>query len=107
MLVKHMSEGMGFRSFAAVIDVNPDSLYEWEKKHPDFSDAIKKARANLEKFFEQIGRSAMAGKLPGFNATAFVWMSKNMIGWKDKQEITIDSSHWPSAKDLALKEEDE
>lgn len=87
MLKKHMEEGLSFESFSAVIGVHRDTLYEWGKKQPDFSDAIKKGRDGLLLFYERLGRSAMAGKIKDFNATAFIWMTKNMLNWREKQNI--------------------
>ena len=27
-----------------LVGINPDTFYEWKKKHPDFSESIKKAK---------------------------------------------------------------
>jgi hypothetical protein len=89
MLIDHMKQGQSLFSFSAVINVNQDSLYEWEKRHPSFSEAIKAGRAQQANFWEKTGIKATHGKIPGFNATAFIWMTKNMLGWRDKQDIEL------------------
>lgn len=86
-LIEHMKEGLGYEIFAAVIGVCDDTLREWEKKHPDFSVAKKRGRALQAIWWHKLGRAASAGKVEGFNATAFVWCTKNMLGWRDKHEI--------------------
>ena len=43
MLLKHMSQGFSYESFAGSIGVCRDTLYEWESKHPNFSDTKKRA----------------------------------------------------------------
>lgn len=96
-LIAHMGQGLSFESFAALIDVNLDTLYEWEHRHTDFSEAKKVARQKQRLAFEKIGMNATLGKIPGFNATAFVWLSKNMLGWRDRQEVThAGSIAWPT-----------
>ena len=38
-LVKHLSDGFSFESFAGLVDVCEDTIYEWCNKHPEFSEA--------------------------------------------------------------------
>lgn len=89
MLIEHMSQGLSYETFAAVLSVSLDSLYEWEHKHPLFSEAKKEGRQKQRMTFEKIGMNAALGKIKDFNATAYVWLSKNMLGWRDKQDIEI------------------
>lgn len=87
-LIEHMKGGLSFKTFGAEIDVAEDTLHDWCKKHKEFSESKNKGRALQEQFYEKFGRGAMAGKVPGFNATAFIWMTKNMLRWRDRHEIT-------------------
>lgn len=50
---------MGFNSFAATIDVNEDTLYEWVKNQPDFSEAKKLGRAKSMLVWESLGIHGM------------------------------------------------
>ena len=34
-----------------------------------------------------MGRAATAGQVKGFNPTAYVWMTKNILGWSDRLEV--------------------
>jgi hypothetical protein len=96
-LIDHMKGGLSFESFAALADVNRDTLYEWVKVHPEFSDAKKRGTDLNLIWWERIGRAAMlghAGKdadgkpipLKNFNATLWIFNMKNRHGWRDKQE---------------------
>lgn len=87
MLIRHMESGLSFDSFAAVIKVNRDSLYEWVKVHPEFSDAQKEAYSQNLLFWEKIGISGMVGRIPDFNATVWIFNMKNRHGWRDKQDV--------------------
>lgn len=82
-----MSKGLSFESFEAIIDVTDSTLDLWVKKHPEFLAAKKKGRALQRVFYEKLGVLASSGKIASFNATAFVWMTKNMLHWKDHQSI--------------------
>lgn len=88
LLVKHMAEGLSFESFSSVIDVSRDTLYEWKKVHASFSDAVKKGRERQLYFYEKMGIFAChAGK--EFNATVFIWMTKNMLHWRDARDLQL------------------
>lgn len=68
-------------------DLDRETLAEWGKKHDEFSAALKKGNAALESWYTNFGMNIAAGKMPKANVTAFIWLSKNCIGWRDKQEV--------------------
>ena len=84
-LIQHMSEGLSYESFAAVISVNRDTLYNWEKVHQEFFDAKKEGFSQNLLFWEKAGLAGMADK--SFNSTVWIFNMKNRHMWKDKQEI--------------------
>jgi len=45
MLVEFMGRPMPYEAFAGLVDVDYDTLYEWERKHPEFSVAKKRGKA--------------------------------------------------------------
>ena len=86
-LVKHMSEGYSFASFAGTLGVNRDTLYEWVKKYPDFKEA-KAIGTEASKFFwEKIGINLATGLSKG-NVISWIFNMKNRFPdeWKDKVE---------------------
>lgn len=90
MLIKHMSKGFSYESFAGVVDVDRDTLYAWEKVQPQFSDSKKKAFAKCMLFWENKG---ILGQDFGkdFNAAVWCFNMKNRFGWKDKFEADIST----------------
>ena len=82
-LIAHMASGLSFESFAAVIKVNQDTLHEWAKVQPEFSEAKKEAWSQNMLFWERIGLTGMAGKMPGFNAAIWIFNMKNRFKWRD------------------------
>lgn len=81
-----MAQGLTFESFAGVIGINKDSLYEWAKRHPRFSEAQKKGEEAGRHVLEKIGISLALGKVKG-SAAVWIFMMKNRYKWKDKHEI--------------------
>lgn len=86
LLIEHMRQGLSFESFAGTAMVSRDSLYEWLKRHPEFSYAKKIGQDLGLKTLEQLGMALAAGKLQGSNS-AWIFIMKNRAGWRDKQEI--------------------
>ncbi|NQX99779.1 MAG: hypothetical protein HRT70_01350 [Flavobacteriaceae bacterium] len=92
MLIQHMSQGMTYTSFAGhpEVRVNVDTLYNWEKLHPAFSEAKSIGKAASEYFLLEAGHSSLFDK-QNFNTTMWYMMMKNMHGWRDKQETTVEA----------------
>jgi len=82
--------GLLWCEVALRLKVSRDTLNEWERTHPAFSDARKAHKDGLEAFFANTFREAMLGHIPKFNVTAGIWLSKNSVGWRDKLEHSGD-----------------
>jgi transposase len=97
-LVKHMAEGYSFESFAAVINVNRDTLYEWASVHVEFSDAKKRAFEKNLKWMEDQAVNQMIQDTKGaqLNTTLWIFLMKARHGLRDGGEPK-------SAKDSNIK----
>ena len=99
---------------AASFGINPDTLYEWKKKYPEFAESIrlgklpadgKVARALYER---AIGYSHEAVKIfsfegvtfehkytehypPEYNCIRLFLMNRQPLLWRDKQVLETDS----------------
>lgn len=88
-----MEEGRSLDGCAALLGVHPDSLYTWQKVHPEFSDAVKYGRAAAMAFWEtRLLDLAQGGS---GNAQAIQWALRNrsraVSGWDHahaKVEVT-------------------
>lgn len=97
MLIKHMSEGYSFQSFAGVdgVDVCIDTLYEWVKVHAEFSDAKKRGTSKSLLKWEKWGVEGIqdeeeydpiTGRLVSrkkINAAVYRMNMINRFGWAD------------------------
>ena len=92
MLVAHMAEGYSFETFAAKIDVNRDTLYDWTYEHGAFSDAKKRGEVKSQEWYETVGRAMMTGKLAGSQPSVWIFSMKNKFNWTDKKEVDHTNS---------------
>ncbi|WP_066770050.1 hypothetical protein [Sphingobium sp. CCH11-B1] len=93
-VVTHMTEGASLTSFAAEIGVSRATINVWMEEHPEFLEAVGKAKAKCASWWEKQGRRiALEGGGPGSSTLAIFGM-KNMGGddWTDKQEVDHRSS---------------
>lgn len=65
--------------FASKIGVHRDTLHQWTKDHPEFSDAYKKAKDLQENFIVVNGNRGL------INTAFAIFTAKNVLGWRDKQ----------------------
>lgn len=87
------ASGKSVTWMAAELDISRECIYEWMRVHPEFSDAIKKAKAKSQQWWEETGQSAMYA--PGFNAS--IW-SKSMAArfpedWREKTETAVTGAN--------------
>lgn len=89
MLIDHMKEGYSFFTFAAVLGVNPDTVYNWVNLFPEFSEAKRTGLAASVQWWEQLWRAGAAGQIPNYNATSVIFALKNKAPeiYKDRHEI--------------------
>lgn len=74
---------------ASELDVNKDTIYEWAKVHPGFSDALTRMRAHSQRWWEDKGQDGMV--MPGFSAS--VW-SRSMAArfpddWRENKGVEL------------------
>lgn len=105
MVVDHMAEGASLTSFAAEIDVARSTINEWIDANPDFSEAVKRAKAKCAAWWERVGRNGAQGG--DVNPTLVIFGLKNMAAddWRDKQELahtSPDGSMSPAANQEAV-----
>lgn len=62
MLLDHCSQGYSFKSFAARINVLPETLEKWTKEHPEFEAAKSKAELKQRMFWEAMAIEACREK---------------------------------------------
>lgn len=93
-LVKHLSDGFSFESFAGLVDVCEDTIYEWCNKHPEFSEAKKRGYAKNRLWWETQGNgNLLTDKNKSFNSTVWIFNMKNRHGWRDKKEVEIPNAN--------------
>ncbi len=77
------ANGDTLEMFASSINVHVDSIREWAKVYPEFSESLKKAKQNAHVYFQKIGRAGAVGKLKGFNARTWEFWMKCRFNWSE------------------------
>lgn len=62
MLIKHMSQGYSFESFASIIGKGRRTLFDWVDNFKSFKEAKDIGDANGKRFFETVLISKIRGK---------------------------------------------
>lgn len=99
-LIEHMASGLSYESFAGVIEVSRQTIYDWEKVHEPFLDAKKIGAERNLLYWEKTGQDGLwdeteydekgrASFKKSLNSTVWIFNMKNRHRWKDKQEIEL------------------
>jgi len=89
-LLDHMGEGLSYGSFAGVLKVHRDTLYEWEKKHSEWKHAKEVGESMSLLQWERTGIKGVRGLIQGFSVAGWIYNMKNRFGWRDKQKDEVD-----------------
>lgn len=68
--------------FAKSIGVYSEIISRWAKQHEDFAQALKKAEDSQKRILVTNGLNGL------YDKTFAIFTAKNIIGWRDKQEIS-------------------
>lgn len=84
-----MARGLSLTAFAGVIGVCRDTLNEWQREHPAFSDAVKVAKAKRTLSLETDLLSADSGSV----VTSRIFALKNAAPdeWRDRKDHNLTS----------------
>lgn len=89
-LIAHGKEGRSLKAFAAEVCVNMDTVYNWIKLFPDFSEAYQQFKVLAEHWWEKTGQEHLMSRGP-FNTDLYKFMAKVRFRWTEPQEVKIDS----------------
>jgi hypothetical protein len=87
-------DGKTLVGMADELNINRETLNEWMKIHPEFSDAVKEGLRKSQAWWEDQGRIATFGGVDGFNATSYIFQMKNRFraDWNDTVKADLTSS---------------
>lgn len=71
-------------------EVCRDTMYDWERNHRDFSYALKKGHEFFRGYWENFFYDAAHLKRR-IDLGSAIWLTKNTLGWADKQEVKQES----------------
>lgn len=92
-IVELARKGQTFQMIACGWGVHVDSLHEWAKAYPEFSEAKKLAKQCMEAHMQQIGLAGMLGKIKGFQAGSWIFWMKAQHSWDEGGQIDQDDDY--------------
>ncbi len=84
-LVEHMKQGKSFWTFASIVSVTWETLSEWCRVHPEFSEAKRLGRVHEMEWWDNLHRRCAA--TGEGNMTGIVWAQKNKFPGHYKERV--------------------
>jgi hypothetical protein len=91
-ILAHMASGLSITAAAAAMGFARDTIYEWARRHPEFSAALNRARGARLLYWERKLCAAVDG--PAVAAAIFGLKNADPTEWKDKHVVA------PAADDV-------
>ena len=81
-------DGLTDEQIASKMGINPDTLYKYKKRYPEFSEALKKGKEVIDRQVEKV----LLEKAIEGNMTAIIFWLKNRKPntWRDRQEHKVE-----------------
>lgn len=90
LAIKFMDKGYSKYALAGKLRVSRDTIYEWCKNYPEFSDCIKRGEARSILFWETKGLEALEGKVKHFPNSLYIFVMKSRFGYRDNPPYKKD-----------------
>lgn len=87
------------KQIAEFFNVDPDTVYNWKKAHPEFDESIKltKLKADVE-----VARGLYGRAKAGEAVAAIFWLkNRQPSAWRDKQDVDAHVQHQIVQVDLS------
>lgn len=85
--------GKSLTWMASRLDISRETIYDWVKTKPEFSDAITRAKAHAQAHWEDLGEVGLSTQ--GFNASVY---TKSMAArfpedWRDNKAVELTGAN--------------
>jgi hypothetical protein len=85
-------KGLSIRASLAECGLGHSYLYDLLQRKPELIERMKIIDAEREKFYTNLGLALATGQIEpkngqNVNVSAYIWLTKNILGWSDKTEI--------------------
>jgi hypothetical protein len=89
-----MREGKSRTAVAATLMIPRETLYQWERAHPDFADALKMGDTLSQHWWERECQDSLHDQ--HFQTGAWTMNMKNRFRWTDRVEHSTDPDNPPT-----------
>lgn len=97
--IKYLAKGKSITQLSAHIEVCKDTIYEWAKVHPEFSDALTRGRELSQAHWESELVDMMYNK--EVNSPLVKLYFANRFGWSDKVESKNENANVEKVKSFS------
>ena len=80
-------KGMYIYQFADLLGVTVPTVHNWMKIYPEFFYAVKEIETKCQARICSTLDNITEGKIERGNASTAIFIAKNVLGWRDRQEV--------------------
>lgn len=87
LMAEAIDKGFYMEQLAHHLGIVHETLLEWEKEHPEFSEAVKKVRHSCKRRIADLLDAHAYGGIEKGNGSVAIFIAKNVLGWRDRSEV--------------------
>ena len=106
MVIEAGKRGETLTEFAAKIEVDRNTLYNWRKDYTDFFSALKRHKVHCRQYYIKQARKMAEGRAQGSNAMMAMFL-KNIAAFKDDPVTDLDDDILDDAQEVHLEFDNE
>ena len=91
-LLELMTQGYSQSGAGGLMGVSQQTLSEWTRKYPEFSEAYGLGKLARQAFYEKAGHDGMQGLTKNFNATVWKLVSQSEFGMSERSKTEINAN---------------
>jgi hypothetical protein len=86
-IAEAIDKGLHVYQFARLLGVTVQTVHNWKDIHPEFFDAVKMIETSCQARIADTLDNLSEGRIEKGNASTAIFIAKNVLGWRDRQEV--------------------
>jgi len=86
-IAEAIEKGLHSYQFARLLGISVKTLWNWKHQYPEFLQAMDMVESACQARIADTLDNLSEGRIEKGNASTAIFIAKNVLGWRDRQEV--------------------